>query len=209
MMPLSEICSIQIGQSLSRTKVPGDSSEACCHVSVLMPKALGENGIAREELDEIAVSFLNDKLLTCCDDVVMKLSTAYETVYITKEHCGLLVPSFCVLLRPRSRNVNMRYLAAYLNATNTRAKLKSLATGQSSIRILKKRDLESLMIPLPSQSAQERIAALAENVLERRKLALELIEKDKLLLEGELYRARDERSGLEYNAGGVGDKHGR
>lgn len=209
MVPLSEICSIQVGQSLSRIKVAGDSLEARDHVLVLMPKALGENGIAREELDEIAVSSLNDKLLTCCDDVVMKLSTAYETVYVTNDYCGLLVPSFCVLLRSRSCEVNMRYLAAYLNATRTRTKLKSLATGQSSIRILKKRDLESLMIPLPSQPTQERIAALAENVLERRKLVLELIEKDRLLLEGELFRAQDERGGFENNAGGVKGNHDR
>lgn len=69
-------------------------------MKVLIPKAISNGRVNPLELATLDVKIgVDSKRITQEGDIVMKLSTPYDACIITKEDEGLLVPSFCVIIK--------------------------------------------------------------------------------------------------------------
>lgn len=154
-------------------------------VQVLVPAAMSNGRIDDSLLVNEVVSNIKDELFTKTGDVVIKASTPYDCVYIDETHKGLLVTSFGLILRQGTdKTIDMRYLATYLGQKSTNQKLQSISKG-ISIQLIKKRDLEKLVIPLPPIDEQVRLAQLFESTQRRKELCYAIAKKSDLLLQSE------------------------
>ncbi|MBQ9021235.1 MAG: restriction endonuclease subunit S [Eggerthellaceae bacterium] len=181
---LSLLCSIKAGYPSSRIiktvkETPAQTSK------VLIPRAIDDGCIVETELTTEQVGHIKDDFYTHEGDVVLKLSTPYDCVYIDKTHEGILVTSFAVILRPlHDTEIDMRYLAAFLNTAQAKRVLQSHGTGLV-IPLLKKSTLEDVPIPLVSYSRQQQLAQIFENVQQQKANARKLLSLGSQLVESE------------------------
>ena len=183
--PLGSLCEIRTGVPVSRAKklAAGDQAE---EARVLMPGAMRGSEIYDPEVTTETVSNVKNEFFTRKDDVIVKASTPYDCAYIDADHVGLLVTSFGIMLRPLDDSpIDMRYLASYLNFARVNGEFQVMSVGET-IKLLKRRNIERMEIPVPKPTEQARIAALFENTQRRRALCRALSEKSELLLESEL-----------------------
>lgn len=197
MTVLKDICEVRIGLPISRAKqrIHEESwKNRMKKAQVIVPKAISEGLIDHQMLAREELVVPTSEFFTLEGDVVAKLSVPYECVYIAKRDEGLLVPSFCVLIRARcdvKKRVDMRFLAAWLNMPSTNRQLAMLSNGSSGIQLLKKSDLESLDVPLLDVLDQRKLSVLADNVMQRRRNLLKLMDADKRLLDSFMQDLRD------------------
>lgn len=181
---LSLLCSIKAGYPSSRIiktvkEMPAQTSK------VLIPRAIDDGCIVDTELTTEQVGHIKDDFYTHEGDVVLKLSTPYDCVYIDKAHEGILVTSFAVILRPLyDAEIDMRYLAAFLNTAQAKRVLQSHGTGLV-IPLLKKSTLEDVPIPLVPYSRQQQLAQIFENVQQQKANARKLLSLGSQLVESE------------------------
>lgn len=184
---LDTIVDIKTGAPMSRAKklVDGDVPT---DVRVLVPAAFSCFHINYAQLPIETVSRVKEDLFTREGDVIVKSSTPYDCVYIDKDHEGLLVTSFGLILRSNSKSqIDMRYLAAYLSLEQTNKEFQSMSKGMT-IQLLKKRDIGDLIVPVPSAEEQARLGALSESVQRYKDLCRTISEKSDLLLQSEFAR---------------------
>ena len=122
----------------------------------------------------------DDKKLTHEGDIVVKLSAPYNAVIIDKEHEGMLVSSFCSIIRNVTQ-IDKKYLVAFLNSTFAQNQLKSSVVG-TVMSILSNGKLYELEIPVPSKEKQESIGLFFEKTVKNRILLQKIIklEEEKL-----------------------------
>lgn len=193
MMPetskLKDLCEVKTGVPTGRAKKLSEGEQGH-QVNILLPKAMSEGAIIDEELGPEVIGAVKDDYFTREGDVVIKLSTPYDSVYIDKEHEGLLITSFAMLLRKKDNvELNMRYLSMFLNAEHTNEILQSTIASQSVVRLLRKHDVEDLEIALLPLQQQKLLADLFEAITERRQNYERLIELDRELLSSQLMQA--------------------
>ncbi len=183
---LEKLCSIKAGLPIGRAKRYVEGAEPN-EAWVLAPRAMEDGRINEALLATEVVYNAKDEFFTHEGDVVLKLSTPYDSVYIDKVHEGILVTSFGVILRSRVGSVDMRYLAAFLNLPNGLTALQMAGSG-SIIPILKKKDVARVQIVVPPLDVQARLAALQTNVQERKELCRRMMIKSDELLQAEFDR---------------------
>lgn len=184
---LGSLVKIKTGAPLSRARKI-DGGDMPISVKVLISSAISDGSVDDTQIAIETISNIKSDLYTQEGDVVVKTSTPYDCAYIDKSHEGMLVTSFGLILRPFAQQlIDMRYLAAYLGLTQTKAALQRMSKGQS-IQLIKKKDIGELEIPIPSGKNQIRIADLFENMQKRKALCRSIIEKSDMLLQGELTR---------------------
>lgn len=172
---------------MSRAKKNARNDEHI-EIKTFTSAAMSGNRIDDHQLVTEKVSRVKNDLYTKEGDIILKASTPYDCVFIDKAHKGLLVPSFCLILRSRpDAAVDMRYLAAFLGLSQTNKELQGMSKGMS-IQLIKKRDLGGLMVPIPAPASQARLAALFESTQQRRELCRIIVEKSDLLLQSEFAR---------------------
>ena len=122
----------------------------------------------------------DDKKITHEGDIVVKLSAPYNAVIIDKEHEGMLVSSFCSIIR-NVTEIDKRYLVAFLNSEIAQFQLKSSVVG-TVMSILSNGKLYDLEIPVPSKEKQEEIGSYFEKTVKNRALLAKIIalEEEKL-----------------------------
>ena len=103
------------------------------------------------------------KFLTREGDIVLKLSSPYDSVIIQKEDEGLLLPSFLLKIEITDKNINPSYLLAYLNSALFKESLKKSCYG-SVTTLVKKSDLDALDIPLLPVEKMDEIALCYEKM---------------------------------------------
>lgn len=159
---LGDLCDIVVGMPLSRARrIPeGGQGES---MGVITQKALTPDGIDDCEIACEPLGNVRAACVTAPGDVIVKLTTPYDCAYVDDGHSGLLVISAVAILRPRAREVNMRWIAAVLGMPQVRDELRHVSIG-SSIQMLKKAGLSNLVIPVPSPEEQERVGAVHERV---------------------------------------------
>ena len=186
-LPLGSLVDIKTGAPMSRAKkiAVGDD---LIETRVLVPAAMADSRIDDAQLVIEKVSKVKEELFTREGDVIIKASTPYDCVYIDKEHEGLLVTSFGLILRSTSESlVDMRYLALFLGLEQANTELQNMSKGMT-IQLLKKRDIGDLMIPVPSAEEQARLGALSEGVQKYKELCRAISEKSNVLLQSEFAR---------------------
>lgn len=184
---LGSLVDIKTGAPLSRAKKIGNN-DTPYEVRVLTPAAMSGGRVDDSQLTTEVVSHVNDDLFTRETDIIVKTTTPYDCIYIDKNHAGLLVTSFGLILRPhKNSKADARYLAAYLGLKQTNQKLQAMSTGMG-IQLIKKKDIEELMIPIPPQKELDHLSILFESTQRRKELCLAISHKSDLLLQSEFAR---------------------
>ena len=122
----------------------------------------------------------DSKRLTKEGDVVVKLSSPYNAVIIDKDHEGMLVSSFCTIIR-NIKGINKNYLVAFLNSDVCQKQLEARTAG-SIMSVLSNGKLADLEIPLPDESKQEEIGSYFVKTTKNRILLAKIqkLEEEKL-----------------------------
>ena len=157
MLKLGELVEIYSGQIMSRIVVDSKTKEEGIEFRVITPKAISQDGlILNEELPrEILKTAPDLNRITEVGDIVIKLSTPYDSATITKETMGCVVPSFCAILR-NIKGVDKDYLQAFLSSKLCKEQLKSKVVG-SVMTILSVGKIKDIDVPIPSLREQEEI----------------------------------------------------
>ena len=186
---LNDLCTIKTGAPTSRAKKIPEGIEPK-NVKVLLPRAMQCSAIIDEELATEAVGEVKDEYFTREGDVIIKLSTPYNSVYIDKAHEGIMVTSFGMVLRRKAdAELDMLYLSMFLNLPQTNAMLQAISTGQSvAMAMLKRQTVADIDVPLISVEKQKKLAELFQAVQERKNQYLHLIELDEELVTSQMNR---------------------
>lgn len=189
-MKLEELCTIKTGAPTSRAKKIAEGVEPR-EVKVLLPRAMQGGAIIDEELAIETVGEVKEENFTREGDVVIKLSTPYDSVYIDKAHEGIMITSFGMVLRKKDdTELDMRFLSLFLNLPQTNSVLQAVSTGQSAAMAMLKRqtvaDIEVSLLPL---ERQEKLASLSQIVRERKNQYERLIELDNELVTSQMIKS--------------------
>lgn len=186
-MKLEELCTIKTGASTSRAKKIADGVESR-EVKVLLPRAMQGGAIIDGELAIETVGEVKDENFTHEGDVVIKLSTPYDSVYIDKSHEGIMITSFGMVLRKKEDvELDMQYLSMFLNLPQTNSVLQAVSTGQSTaMSMLKRRTVADIEVPLLPLERQQKLARLFQMIQQRKKLYRHLIELDDELVTSQM-----------------------
>jgi hypothetical protein len=187
---LEELCTIKTGAPTSRAKKIPEGVEPK-DVRVLLPRAMQAGSIVDDELVTEAVGEVKDENFTHEGDVVIKLSTPYDSVYVDKAHEGIMITSFGMVLRRKSGvELDMQYLSMFLNLPQTNRVLQAVSTGQSvAMAMLKRQTVADMQVPMIPVERQQKLAALFQATLERRRQYARLIELDKELVTSQMTRS--------------------
>ena len=154
---LKDCADIVGGQIMSRVATNGNNQEKSIDKKrVVIPKCILAEGTINvddmpfEELREA----VDDRKITKEGDIVIKLSTPYDSAIVTSESQGAIVPSFCAIIRNSSFNVN--YLQAYLSTTECKEKLRNQVQG-TVMSILSVGKVGAIEIPCPDDAIQREI----------------------------------------------------
>lgn len=129
-------------------------------IQVLVPRAIHDGRIDKSLLAgeykkddgrEIPSKFLTEK-----GDIIIKLSSPYDSCLIGEEDEGLLIPSFCLKIKVTDPTVDRYFLLAFLNSKKCTDDLRSRCYG-SVMAIVKKSDLEKVELPVFTTQEQEEI----------------------------------------------------
>ena len=141
-MRVEDIANVIAGQIMTRVTDEGADEDV---VPILVPKAINEGMIVREYLGKAVLAKpVDEERYTKEGDVVVKLSTPYDAAYVTEDNVGLIVPSFCAIVRVKQEEkMNAKYLSAFFNTEFIRNQLLSRVVG--SLRpMIKITDIRSL-----------------------------------------------------------------
>lgn len=171
--------SITVGQIMSRVSYKdGEEVEAYKQqVQVLVPSAISGGVIHIENLGSAVLKkAVSDDRITQKNDIVIKLSSPYDCALITEREEGLIIPSFCALIRGIDEHlVDVRYLVGYLNSAYTTAKLVA-GINSTAMAMVRGKSLAELDIEVPLMNEQ-RIAGDAYWASCQRKKVLEQMVK--------------------------------
>ena len=136
-----------------------------CEEKVLLPKAL-DGGIIKEELGTVIVArkqIESGKVMkTQKGDVVIKLTTPYDTAYVTEADEGIIISSHCAVIRGlKAEMVDSRYLSYVLSSPYGKDTLSSITNGAATA-MLKVRDIVSISIPVVSMEEQRYLGDIYE-----------------------------------------------
>ena len=140
------------------------------------------------ELAIETVGEVKDENFTHEGDVVIKLSTPYDSVYIDKAHEGIMITSFGMVLRKKEDvELDMQYLSMFLNLPQTNSVLQAVSTGQSTaMSMLKRQTVADVEIPLLPLERQQKLARLFQMIQKRKNLYRHLIELDDELVTSQM-----------------------
>lgn len=185
---LDKVCSIRTGAPISRVKKIQEGKESRT-VQVLTPKAMANGRINRNELATETVGAVREEFFTHKDDVVIKLSTPYDSVYIDEDNVGVLITSFGMILRKlEGAQIDMQFLSMFLNSSVTASVLASKSTG-IGIQVLKRANVANLEMPMLPLVEQKQLARLFRSISERRSIYERLMALDNELVNNQLMQA--------------------
>lgn len=189
---LEDLCTIKTGAPIGRAKKAADAENAL-DARVLIPRAMSGGSILEEELVTERVGGVKEDFFTKKGDVIIKLSTPHDSVYIDEDHEGILVTSFGMILRAKEgKPLSMRYLSMFLNHPRTLSSLQAGSTGMGAgMTVLKRRTIAAISVPLLPMDQQESLADLYLAVNVRNREYRKLIELGEELVASQLFEILD------------------
>lgn len=175
--------SLSGGQIVSRIEANEKKNERTIGtVKVIPPKAIRAGKIVHEELYEVDYrTELDDRKLTKAGDIVVKLSSPYDAAYVTEKDEGLLVTSFCIIIRNTSQNVSSEFIAAFCNSGVYTRQVMNMVSGATvpMLTISKIKEAKVNLLPIEEQ---EHVAQYYRNLCEKEVVMAKIIslEKEKL-----------------------------
>lgn len=138
------------GQIMSRVTADAKTSdEEKTKFRVIVPKAILADGtLNASDLPVEELRLIPDSnRITKLGDIVIKLSTPYDSAIITEEFVGCVVPSFCAIIRNRSE-IKTEYLQAFLSSKLCKEQLRAKVAG-TVMTILSVGKIKDIEIPVP------------------------------------------------------------
>ena len=171
------------GQITSRIEANEKKNEIVVgKVQVIPPKAIKAGKILQDELYELEYkSDFDDKKLTKAGDIVVKLSSPYDAAYITEEDEGLLITSFCIIIRNTSKTLMSEYLAAFLNSEVYLKHVMDMVSG-AAVPMLTMGKIKDVMVREMELEDQRQVAEYFQNITLKEEVMAQIIalEKEKL-----------------------------
>lgn len=153
------------------------------YYKMITVKSMDKGNFMPWELNE---AFLSKKAspehLTQEGDIIIKILSPIEFLYITKEMEGFLVPVNFYILRLTDNTISNKYLSVYLNKQSSY--LDSLCVGTSNMKKISVRQLEDIEILIPTLEKQHAI----EKVIELRQKEIDLFELKQRFYESALHK---------------------
>ena len=147
---------------------------------ILVPKAIDNGLIDHSLLQSVKLERdVKDKFYTKMDDVIMKLSTPYDSCTIDREEDeGLIVPSFSVIIRGIKDGYDPYFIMAFLSSKYAWNQIERLRSGRV-ISILSNDSVSELEIPDFSKVEVRKISQIYKKYLDFKRLSSEIIELEK------------------------------
>ncbi len=173
---LSDIFEINTGQVLSRKQ---SKTEEFINYKQIALKSINENGyIELNKLEEFkSKEEINGKYITRKGDIVIRLTAPYTAIAIDEKTEGLLVNSYCAILRKKIDDVSSEYISIYLNSGKISKQFRRDAVG-SVVQIIKVSSLKDYKIDnMPSFEKQMEIVEVNKMMTDEILILEELILK--------------------------------
>ncbi|MBP3593055.1 MAG: hypothetical protein J6J44_00865 [Lachnospiraceae bacterium] len=171
------------GQITSRIEANEKKNEVVVgKVQVIPPKAIKGGKIMHDELYELEYkSEFDDKKLTKAGDIVVKLSSPYDAAYITEEDEGLLITSFCIIIRNTSKIFLSEYLAAFLNSGVYLEQVMDMVSG-AAVPMLTMGKIKDVVVKNMELEEQKQVAEYFRNISLKEEVMAQIIalEREKL-----------------------------
>ena len=181
-MKLKDIADCIITGVLTRRVVYDgeDNDSSLKEGKILVPKAIDDGLIDHSLLQRVKLDKeVKDKFYTKKGDVIMKLSTPYDSCTIDREEDeGLIVPSFSVLIRGIDGKYNPYFIMAFLSSKYAWNQIERLRSGRV-MTILSHESVAELEIPEFSEPEIKRISERYKNYLKFKRLSSEIMELEK------------------------------
>lgn len=153
---LGDFCEVVGGQIMSRVMAKGTDQTVEERI-VIIPKAITSNGMIDSESlpKEKLMMHVDEKRLTKFGDIVIKLSTPFDSCIINEKYEGCVVPSFCAVIRNNGL-LNDYYLQAFLLSDSFKETAKNITYGMT-MSIIPTGKLKEIEIPIASKETQDEI----------------------------------------------------
>lgn len=147
---------------------------------ILVPKAINDGLIDYSLLQEIKLyKEVKDKFYTKKGDVIMKLSTPYDSCVIEKEEDeGLIVPSFSLIIRKINPKYNPYFVMAFLSSKCAWAQIKNSREGRV-LSIINNVSVAELDVPDFNDEEIKEISNRYKRFLNFKRLSAEIISLEK------------------------------
>lgn len=145
-------------------------------VTVLVPKSISSGRVNHEELAEYEVKKgSGQSKMTMVDDIVIKLTTPYACALITEEDEGLVVPSYCLIVRGVNPDeIDLDYLVGYLNTGYAR-EIFTAGVAATTNAMLKPKDILRMRIPMLPKAEQRMLGRLYRLSSEKQMLLKQML----------------------------------
>lgn len=181
-MKLKDIADCIITGVLTRRVVYDgeDNDSSLKEGKILVPKAIDDGLIDHSLLQRVKLDKeVKDKFYTKKGDVIMKLSTPYDSCFIDREEDeGLIVPSFSLIIRGLKSDYDPYFIMAFLSSRYAWNQIERLRSGRT-ITILSNESVAELEVPEFKKPERERISERYKNYLEFKRMSSEIIELEK------------------------------
>lgn len=185
MKKLMDICEmVTSGQIMSRVSLEeGKKGKTKADQPVIeiakavIPKAITGGLIDDTELAEAQlVKSVDPNKRTTVGDIIVKLSTPYDSAVVVPGQDNLIATSFCALIKGLNGNYLPEFVCAYLNTQMMKDKLKASTSG-STIPLLRVGDLKLVEIPEIDITKQRKAVEAISLNAQRRKLYGAMLEQ--------------------------------
>ena len=158
----------------------GDADSSLQEGKILVPKSITDGLIDHTLLQTSRLGKLvKEKFYTRKGDVIMKLSTPYDSCVIEKkEDEGLIVPSFSVIIRGIRAPYDPYFIMAFLSSKRAWSQIERSRSGRA-LSIISNESVSELELPSFSETEMEVISTRFRRYLEFRRLSAEIIGLEK------------------------------
>ena len=160
----------------------GDASPSLGEGKILVPKSISDGLIDHTLLQTSRLGKrVKEKFYTRKGDVIMKLSTPYDSCVIEKkEDEGLIVPSFSVIIRGIRAPYDPYFIMAFLSSKRAWSQIERSRSGRA-LSIISNESVSELELPSFSETEMKDISTRFRRYLEFRRLSAEMsgLEKER------------------------------
>ena len=163
---------------------------------VLNPRAIRGGRVVYELIEETYIKKGSaEGKLAQPGDIVMKLTTPYECALITESDAGLLVPSYCIILRGVNGTIaDPNFVIGYLSTDLVRADL-SRFTASTTNAMLRPKDIMDLDFPDIPLAQQEILGRLYYHSREKQQVLRDMADTEEKIMQGLITNAVVEVTG--------------
>ena len=180
-MKLKDVAEEIITGVLTRRIVcDGDVDSSLQEEKILVPKSITDGLIDHTLLQTSRIGKLvKEKFYTRKGDVIMKLSTPYDSCVIEKkEDEGLIVPSFSAIIRGIRAPYDPYFIMAFLSSKRAWSQIERSRSGRV-LSIISNESVSELELPSFSETEMKDISTRFRRYLEFRRLSTEIIGLEK------------------------------